>query len=317
MYDRLIACRATLISSLALIVGCQTTAADVVRDPDTGQPVCDVTHSLRAANWATAPGSEAYPCFVFRSPFTEQSRALAWAPRIDRVDLIHHFTLHRTTTPMNEGVYESCSIPRDARLLVIWSPGDGAVVMPPDVGMELSSGDEEWLILAPHYLNVGAPGTHDTDASGVDLCVTEAPIGATAGVIVMGTAEIDIPPLVAGFPVETTCSQRQDFPLTAIATSAHMHARGRAITSEVIREGETVAMLANEPAFDPDLQRTRSLSPGVVLQPGDRIRTTCVYDNDSSDTIRYGVRTQDEMCFDYVLAYPIDRWPDEYSRVCW
>jgi len=94
---------------------------------------------------------------------------------------------------------------------------------------------------------------------------------ATAGIVTLGTSEIDIPPGATGYPVETTCTQRMEFPLTAIASSPHMHGRGRAIRTDVLRDGAVVASLADEPSFDPERQHTRPLSPGVVLQPGVRV----------------------------------------------
>lgn len=304
-----------------MLAACSGSESDSIRDPATGEVVCQVTHSFRShaiANaddgWQVASGIEEYPCFVFRSPFGRDDRALAWQPRIERDDSIHHFVLYRTRTPQIEGAHHVCRIPRDAEVMLVWSPGGDGAVMPDGVGMELSGGEDEWLILSTHYLNTSG---ERTDRSGVELCVAQSAPAQTAGVVILGTTAISIPPRTEAHPVQTTCTQRMEFPLNVIASSPHMHERGRAIRSEVVRDEQTVAMLSDVAVFDPERQYSIVHDPPVVIEPGDRVRTTCVYDNDSTDTIRYGTGLADEMCFDYALAYPIDQWPTRYERVCW
>jgi hypothetical protein len=42
----------------------------------------------------------------------------------------------------------------------------------------------------------------------------------------------------------------------------------------------------------------------VVVMPGDVIRTECRYNNPSNRMVYFGERTEDEMCFNFVLAWP-------------
>ena len=44
----------------------------------------------------------------------------------------------------------------------------------------------------------------------------------------------------------------------------------------------------------------------MTFNPGDSVRTTCTYDNPGSIPVTFGENTENEMCFDFVLAYPID-----------
>jgi hypothetical protein len=41
--------------------------------------------------------------------------------------------------------------------------------------------------------------------------------------------------------------------------------------------------------------------------PGDTLRTTCTYKNATAAPIRFGERTENEMCFNFVAVYPITR----------
>ena len=47
--------------------------------------------------------------------------------------------------------------------------------------------------------------------------------------------------------------------------------------------------------------------PEIVVQPGDKLHSTCVFDNPGSQSVGFGEGTGDEMCFNFVLAYPIDQ----------
>jgi hypothetical protein len=46
--------------------------------------------------------------------------------------------------------------------------------------------------------------------------------------------------------------------------------------------------------------------PEVLLQPGDALRTRCTYDNPGDQPVFLGEGTEDEMCFNFVMIYPLD-----------
>jgi hypothetical protein len=50
-----------------------------------------------------------------------------------------------------------------------------------------------------------------------------------------------------------------------------------------------------------------------VLKPGDVMKTECTYSNPTASTVRFGGATEDEMCFNFVMAYPI---PQPMLRQC-
>jgi hypothetical protein len=76
-------------------------------------------------------------------------------------------------------------------------------------------------------------------------------------------------------------------------------------------------MMLDVPAYSFDNQVTTPLD--VVVMPGDRLRTTCRYQNPGSATAYFGERTEDEMCFAFVLAWPAGALADDFgapSRRC-
>src|SRR5690606_40152307 len=47
------------------------------------------------------------------------------------------------------------------------------------------------------------------------------------------------------------------------------------------------------------------ISIAVQLNNGDRVTTTCVYKNTTSRSVSFGTNTEDEMCFNFALYYPM------------
>lgn len=259
-----------------------------------------------------------YECFTFRSPFNGTEQGIAWAPITDDDRVLHHWILYRTETAQPDNGVMNCQMPRDAIFVAGWAPGGKNFVMPDDIGLELP-GPSEWLILQVHYHNV-AGYTDANDASGVALCTTPAPRANTAGVYTLGTYGINIPAGAVGYEASHTCgsalTSRLPEPIHILASFPHMHQLGRRFRTEILRGSNTgpSETLVDVPRFNFEDQRNYVHEPPVTLNPGDAIRTTCVYDNPGTTAVRFGERTEDEMCFNFAMVYPIEIFPGR--RTC-
>jgi hypothetical protein len=263
----------------------------------------------------SADDPERYPCFVFASPFAPGEQITGWAPVIDSGTL-HHWLLYRTTTAMPEGVVEDCRLPADAQLLMAWSPGGDAVTLPSDVGLAIAETRGEQLVLAAHYLN--ATGSRVVDHSGVELCRADTPRPRTAGVLILGTSSFEIPARATAYEVRSSCLHRGEQPLSVFAASPHMHRLGRALRTEIARGGATEdrrEALIEVDDFDHDRQTTHAITPAVPINPGDRLHTTCTYDNPGDTPVRYGIGLDDEMCLDYLLVDPAEALPPHHTCI--
>ncbi len=287
---------------------------------------CTPTHSFRAYGASRdepfdVPAAEgnAYRCFAFRSPFTGSDRAIAWAPIIGDARVLHHLILYRTRTPQAEGPMP-CQMPLDAVGMLGWAPGTGNIELPADVGLELSSGaGDEWLILQAHYWNV-AGHTDARDRSGFAVCTVPTPRAATAGVLTLGTTSIAVPARARAYEASGTCPSTATAllrePLHVLADGPHMHARGRRFVIEVLRGGVTTETVLDVDPYRFEDQRAWWHDPPYVIRPGDAVRTRCIYDNPGAEPAYYGERSEDEMCFDFAVVYPIDAIPAGYARTC-
>ncbi len=299
----------------------------VTAAPSTNSPTlaCAETHRFVAhAAGATTPfrvngaAGNLNKCFAFRSPFNGNTQATGFAATVDSARVLHHLILFATDRPLQDGAVFDCdgNMPQDARFLSGWAPGNQGSVMPADVGMELP-GPTGWFILQVHYWNT-APEAAD-DASGIRLCTTDTPRPHVAAVHTLGSLDIAIPPRSTSTEVRGECAPRATEPVHILGATAHMHRLGLSQRTEILRGGDVgrAEMMLDVPAYSFDNQVTTPLD--VVVMPGDRLRTTCRYQNPNSATAYFGERTEDEMCFAFVLAWPAGALADDFgatSRRC-
>lgn len=253
-----------------------------------------------------------YQCFAFRSPFAAGTQATAWAPIIDDERVVHHWILYRASGGnYSEGAAFPCdvSLQLSADFVAGWAPGGENVVMPDDVGLDLGS-PSDWFVLQVHYNNT-AGHVDAMDRSGVAFCTTPAPRTHTAGVLTLGTSSLNIPPGAQDHEETGTCGFFHTWswpgPLHLLAGSPHMHEYGRAFRTTLERLGGGTEVVTDVPVFDFESQGMVAIEPEIVVNPGDTLRSTCVFDNPTDQTVHFGEGTSDEMCFNFVLAYPIDQ----------
>ncbi len=250
-----------------------------------------------------------YMCFTFKAPFDVATQATAWAPIIDDERVVHHWILYRSILPLVDGGVSPCegSLQLTTEFVAGWAPGGGNVVMPPDVGLDLG-GPEHWYILQIHYNN-GAHHPDAVDKSGVAFCTADEPRAQTAGVLTLGTMAITVPPLAEDFPAVGICSgisTAASGEMHLLGGSPHMHGLGRSMRTDVLRTDGTTETVLDVPNFDFNNQGMYMFDEEFLIHPGDTLTTTCTYDNPNLWPVLFGERTQDEMCFDFVLAYPVD-----------
>jgi hypothetical protein len=257
-------------------------------------------------------------CFTYKSPFAAGAQGIANGPVIDDDRVVHHWILYSTSTPQVDGGAGPCNMPLDATFVTGWAPGGDASVMPPEVGMELA-GPDQWLILQVHYNNV-AGYTDALDQSGVAICTAETPRPNVAGILWLGSAYIGIPPGATGYDVTGVCSASETSnwtsPVHVMASSPHMHERGRNFRTTIHRGGPNgpVDILIDKP-FDFNSQDAYPNDPPIVINPGDELVSTCTYDNPGSSTVYFGEGTSDEMCFNFAMVYPITAIPNRFCGI--
>jgi hypothetical protein len=247
-------------------------------------------------------GGNEYACFSWRSPFGTPTEATAFAPVIDDKRVVHHWILYQTASQQPDGQFGPCNMPSDARFVAGWAPGGGNTVLPTDVGQDLQ-GASGSFILQLHYWNV-AGYADANDASGVAFCTTTTPRPHAAAVVALGTLNISIPPHTPDYVATATCTDKATSEIHIIRTAPHMHTHGTSFKTEILRAASSALdTLVDVPRWDFNNQAGREVD--VLLNPGDVLRTQCHYTNAGDTTITFGERTEDEMCFNFVLVWPV------------
>jgi hypothetical protein len=276
--------------------------------PDGPEEECefevDITaHGLDGAvdaPFPVPPETDIYVCYTYRMPWQGRVHGLSFRPIVDDARVLHHWLMYEGGDERDIGHPRQCNGRHQGAALVAgWAPGGSVAAMPPDVGLELPDGPGALLTLEVHYHNEA--GYADAlDRSGVRVCATSDLRPNAAAVHWLGTESIFS--FAGGRQDFTgTCTPQISEPMNILLSSPHMHKRGAHMTSVVRRRDGSLDTLIDKP-FDFDNQIIYDTP--LTLYPGDVIDTTCTFDNPNG-LYHFGPRTQDEMCYNFVTAWPV------------
>jgi hypothetical protein len=280
-------------------------------------PFADKCYEIRVhdPNDVTKPltvSSESYGHFYFDAPWPAGAQGV-WFETLDggHPEILHHWLVYSeggNNRPDGDVDYPTNGSHSGGPTLVAgWAPGADNNDIPSDVGLALD-GPNRKMSLEFHFFVAGG-GPYETDA-GVKICTVETeatrrPNEAT--VSWLGTEAIFIPPSSVG-TAEGNCTP--NFNGTGVSeihllrSWPHMHLAGRKMESTIVRaNGEQIPM--HPPGGWPfDFDNEVSHETRYTLYPGDRVVTRCHYQNETDKTKIIGYDNEEEMCFNFVTAYP-------------
>lgn len=262
-------------------------------------------HELRASEdrgarpyRVAADAGNLYHCFVFDLQLTQPTQGLAFYPIIDNTKILHHFLLYQRDALDTSAPEVDCEQATTADAVVVagWAPGAGDWVLPDNVGISLGTGR---FMLEVHYSN--NTGEDQSDQSGVKICATRNIRPNTATISWLGNQLFFVPPHVKDYQVQGRCAPTSKQPIHVLRSWPHMHRLGKRVSMVLDRADGTRETVYDVPfSFDDQKQYDTPL----VLNPGDSLLTTCYYDNPNDRVVQIGLKTTDEMCHNYVIAYP-------------
>jgi hypothetical protein len=224
-----------------------------------------------------------YQDFMFTPPWKGDVQAVAFRAVVDNKRVLHHYILYQST----------------GAFLVGWSPGKIDHALPEDVGVYLPATGQ--MKMTVHYYNQGAGAKAEPDGSGVEICVTKKKRAKTAAVMPFAANPV-VPANSPNVEIKSTCTVSSSAPATIITSSPHMHQLGVHAKFTVQRANGQLEVIHDKP-FNFEEQTTSPIS--VTVNNGDKITTTCVYKNTTSRSVSFGTNTEDEMCFNFALYYPM------------
>lgn len=253
------------------------------------------------------PVGESYMCFHFASPWPDAVQGVRHEPRTEG-PVEHHHLLYDVPAGPADGSFQACSGSHpNATLIPGWEPDLPEFMIPDDIGFAVPYGSERMFTLEIHYINTSdAPVL---DRSGVRICATHTPRPNTASVTWLGTENIGglfgvAPGQVTTVSGACTPGRKGLGPTDTIhvlGSLPHMHKLGTRMTTVVHRANGEDATLLDAPFDSGD---PRGYPTPFELQPGDTLETKCTYDNTTDFPVPFGPLSTQEMCFNFVIAYP-------------
>jgi hypothetical protein len=303
---------ATLDSQLAaeLAVGPVQCAGSAARRADFPPPdpseieQCYPFHAYASSGELDKPfrvaNGETYGCFAFEIPW--QANAQAVSVRVRTSPIVHHWRLLDQQLGLPQGTVlvapTDCSFGTTTTYANVDVTDVKEINMPPTVGLQLPAPESGLkMMLNVHYFNTGAAVD---DTSGAEVCVARKPREHTAGVHIVQANSFSLPPRQAT-KVTTVCTPKYAGDIHIIQSLPHMHTRGTRLQTIVQRANGTTETLIDVPF---DFNNQILYQTDMVLKSGDKLLTTCHYQNDTDRTIYPGVSTEDEMCLNDITAWP-------------
>jgi dopamine beta-monooxygenase len=170
-----------------------------------------------------------------------------------------------------------------SRLMFVWAIGAEIVYKYPEVAGYpwIPSNKTRYFLLEFHYDNPDLK-ENIVDDSGVRLYVTPTLRKHDLGAVQLSNSLLQIPPstesilVPAVCPSECTNAYIPDEGITVLTGVLHTHLVGKSVRTYVVRDGQIVKNLVDNPNYDFNYQFAIDIEP-YKLQKGDSLYTECVY----------------------------------------
>lgn len=246
------------------------------------------------ANWTLAAGKEGYICAS--KTLTEDLYIGGYRPIAPAGT--HHTVLSYGEPTGTDDPGSPCSATSENPFWIYASGvGTNELVLPDGVGVKIPAGQQIHVNL--HLFNIGDQAL--SGLSGVEILpVNAASVVHEADMFLPGDISMKILAGSSGHVETGNCTAKYD--QTLVALFPHMHQLGVHFKTEIVRGGQTIQTLWDEP-YQFDSQEFALLNQ-VEIKAGDVIRTTCTYDNPGNLDVGFGNSSNQEMCFSILIRYP-------------
>jgi hypothetical protein len=265
-------------------------------------------HGQSGANDETkfsVPVDETYSQFYYNVPWPAGSLATRFGSRFDNLKVLHHWLAFKSSASSPHGTVSrnvlGSTFGENAELIAGWAVGGCTTTYPADVGVKLPD-TGKIMVQWHHYNHTGAPAM---DGSAVQICTV--PTGSrpnVAGLTFLGTEDFNgllgMGPGKQDFT--TSCPNDSGAPIHIIGFTPHMHTIGSNMKT-VLKSASGMTTIFDKP-FKFDEQVNYMLKPFVTMMPGEELITTCTFQNDTGFNVAFGQSTNQEMCYQFALAYP-------------
>jgi len=261
---------------------------------------------------------ELYEQFYYNVPWPAKSVATSFATIADNEKVLHHWLLFSTLEAQTHGNHFEAPLPTligtDPVLIHGWAVGapnlssDGH----DSVGYELPDPGRV-INVQMHFYN--STDTAQGDASSIQVCtVPRAMRKNIAAVSWLGSEDLNgnvwfggagMPPHKESTFTSTCTPGRRGVPanesIHILGFEPHMHRIGKNMKTSVLRAGGMMENVFDKPfSFGNETHYNVS----VEVKPGDKLVTSCTFNNTNDVGVPFGESSDTEMCYQFVTAYP-------------
>jgi hypothetical protein len=257
------------------------------------------TERLVSANYTLTPGQEVYECA--RVTMTKDYLIHTIIPVNGMAT--HHEVIgidpnkSQPDTDPTAGSPPTCNGLELNKWNLLFADGVGSpsLTMPPGVIMKVSAGDQ--IVFQLHLLN--ASPNQVTTMAAVDVQTLDPSLVQNeAEMFLAGPVAFNIP-TGPNQMVNGTCTMKAA--TNYYAVFPHMHQLGTHITVNAVVGGTSQQIY--DGGWDFNNQLFESFNP-IAMSQGDQITVACTYDNTTGAPVKFGVLTENEMCFAISYRYP-------------
>lgn len=272
-------------------------------------------------NETLVPGEvTTYMCQVLDLPVDRDYHLVATKPYITNINVMHHITVYGCK---DDAMIESkhllpskCfmnRIPGCDDVIALWTVGNPGICYHKDAGFRVGKTGFKRVMIELHWNNP-MKVTSYRDSSGIKFFLTPNLRPNDAGMFVIGTAELEIPPGLERHTESSTCSSEctrdnMHGRINIVGTLNHMHYLGMSAESRMVSHDDDVHRLSYEQTYSYDSPKFVIFDEPILMEPGYKLELSCHYRSTSRTVVtNYGEGTNDEMCYAFIMYYPKANW---------
>jgi len=259
-------------------------------------------------------GSIDYQYFVVPTNFAEDRWIQAAEIRPGARENVHHVVVYvrpKDSAWLRNG---SMSIPPKTDILLIYTPGSQAHVLPGGMAQMVEAGSD--LVFQIHYTTNGKA---TLDCTRIGLQFVTAPPTKRVLTLQMGNSSFRIPPGNPNFPVLVRGTLPNDAELLSLFP--HMHLRGKTFEYRIIPPHGPAQVLLHVEPYNFYWQLNYVLQEPMRLAAGTKFEWEAWFDNSANNpnnpdpkaTVRYGEQSWEEMMIGFFeVAVPVTTTKEQF-----
>jgi len=261
---------------------------------------------------ASDPGNE-YRCFALEHGRDEDFFITGLAPLLDQEKLVHHIVLFRLSESSlwpgyDPAVGVDCIDDMAESVIGMiagWAPGAVPIEFPQGTGIKILANQRIGIQI--HYFQNGEAGLADQTGYAFK---TATEVDDEVRMVPVGTTSFNIPAGDDSYSREGSWSMPLGIAPIVHGVFPHMHVLGTQFSMWLQRSDGTQECIVDMPRYDFDNQQSYLFEWPLELEADDRLHFRCTWDNsaenpdqlqDPPGDVRYGERTDEEMCYGFTF----------------